>query len=399
MYNSSTYYNNTDIQKTIHQHQATITTDDSFMYEPLSVVSILIAACFIGVFANGFVCYLILTVQRLKSVTNVFVFSLCLCDIMFAGVLIPTHCFFQMVQQGLFYKFLTVIAVLIYILNLAFTTFERLISITRPMEYFTRMTKSKAIRYVIFCWTLPLVYGCAPLCWKVNTQLLIHKMFLVFTLVVFLMIPFVFIAYVYIHICMEINRINAKDPHSIRRSPTSNKSKNNTHQKKKKCFKGFSSCFVRVFNHETVKEKVLTDIIEDAVESYEADPTSYSSYRSTSIGGMPTPECTNSSSLKKTSSKKQKRAAKKNKRKEIKASLPFALTTLMYMFTWLPVIYLTTLDIINRLDLAPLILPKLSIFAIVLNTVTVPFIYGLLLPDFRFTLKRMFVKRRLKASN
>ena len=205
-------YNNASIQNTIYQQHQT-TTIDTFIYEPIPVISLLIAACFIGVFANGFVCYLILNVQRLKTVTNVFVFSLCLCDIIFAGVLIPTHCFFQMVQQGLFYQFLTVIAVLIYILNLAFTTFERLISITRPMEYFTRMTKSKAVCYVIFCWTLPLVYGCAPLCWNVNTQLLVHKIFLVFTLVVFLMIPFVFIAYVYIHICMEINRINAKDPH------------------------------------------------------------------------------------------------------------------------------------------------------------------------------------------
>ena len=381
-------YNSTSIQNTIsQQHQAT--TIDTFMYEPLPIVSLLIAACFIGVFANGFVCYLILNVQRLKTVTNVFVFSLCLCDIIFAGVLIPTHCFFQMVQQGLFYQFLTVIAVLIYILNLAFTTFERLISITRPMEYFTRMTKSKAVCYVIFCWTLPLVYGCAPLCWNVNTQLLVHKIFLVFTLVIFLMIPFVFIAYVYIHICMEINRINAKDPHCKGRSTSSNKSKNSaTHQKS--CNE-FASCFVRlVVNHEKAKGgKVVTDIVEENVEPCEVDPASYSSFRSAS----------SSSSSKKMSSKKQKRATKKNKRKEIRASLPFALTTLMYMFTWLPVIYLTTLDIIDRLDLAPLILSKLSIFAIVLNTVTVPFIYGLLLPDFRFTLKRMFAKRRLKTSS
>ena len=127
----------------------------------------------------------------------------------------------------------------------------------------------------------------------------------------------------------------------------------------------------------------MADIVEENVEPCEVDPASYSSFRSAS----------SSSSSKKMSSKKQKRATKKNKRKEIRASLPFALTTLMYMFTWLPVIYLTTLDIIDRLDLAPLILSKLSIFAIVLNTVTVPFIYGLLLPDFRFTLKRMFAKR------
>ena len=38
-------------------------------------------SCIIGVIANIFVPYLILTVRRLKTVTNVFVFSICLCNV------------------------------------------------------------------------------------------------------------------------------------------------------------------------------------------------------------------------------------------------------------------------------------------------------------------------------
>ena len=359
------------------------------MFEPLPVVSLLMAACFVAVFANGFVCYLIVSVPRLKNVTNyVFVFSLCLCDIMFAGVLIPTHCFFQTAQQGLFYKFLTIITVLIYIANLACTTYERLISITQPMRY---LTKSKAIRYVIFCWTLPVVYCCLPLLWKVHTQLLMHKVFLVFTLVAFLVLPFVFIAYVYVRICMEIKRINSKDPHRRSTSGLSTGSIDLKRNRKQSSSGLTMSCFLKK-EQEDVKD--MSTIQVGGGE----DVQSNSSLRSTSTIGATDAERLSIISDKNInqSIKKRKRVAKKRKRKEIRASLPFALTTLMYMSTWLPVIYLTLLDTIDRLDLAPEVVFKFSIFAIVLNTVTVPLIYGLLLPDFRFTLKRIFAKQRLR---
>ena len=53
----------------------------------LEMVIPLMICCVVAVASNLFVCYLILTVRRLKTTTNVFVFSLCICNIMFAAVL------------------------------------------------------------------------------------------------------------------------------------------------------------------------------------------------------------------------------------------------------------------------------------------------------------------------
>ena len=97
-------------------------SQQSYFMEPIEITIPLMASCVIAVISNVFVCYLIVTKERLKTVTNMFVFSLCLCDILFAGVLVPAHCFFQ---QTLAYQFLVIITVLIYIGNLTSATFER----------------------------------------------------------------------------------------------------------------------------------------------------------------------------------------------------------------------------------------------------------------------------------
>ncbi|XP_066918381.1 octopamine receptor beta-2R-like [Clytia hemisphaerica] len=347
---------------------------------PLEMIIPLMLSCVVAVLANSFVCFLILRVERLRSATNVFVFSLCLCDILFAGVLLPMHCFYQ---HDLVYQFLTLITVLIYIVNMACTTFERLICITKPMRYLTYLTKTKAIRIVITAWIFPALYCCIPLSWHNNTQILIHKLYLVFSLLVFLLLPFVFIAYVYIRICGEIKRLNRHNPHN-----SSSLSEQLRSSKRKCSLASITSCLLVKRDSTVDKDKIQVDLCTDDRSS---DCTSITSTEITSTSDRRTSFNKKPTAVR---SKKSKKSSRSKKKKEIRASLPFAITTFMYMFTWLPVIYLTILDTIDRLDLAPMILLHFSIFAIALNAVCVPFIYGLLLPGFRLTLFRMFTKQK-----
>ena len=63
-----------------------VTTNGTAQYGDASTLhtidmAVLMTSCIVGCIANIFVPYLILTVRRLKTVTNVFVFSICLCNV------------------------------------------------------------------------------------------------------------------------------------------------------------------------------------------------------------------------------------------------------------------------------------------------------------------------------
>ncbi|XP_057312347.1 dopamine D2-like receptor [Hydractinia symbiolongicarpus] len=79
---------------------------------------------------------------------------------------------------------------------------------------------------------------------------------------------------------------------------------------------------------------------------------------------------------------------------ELKASLAFALVVLTYMFTWLPVVYMSLLEVIGRTDLIPVTLTALSTYTIGLNAMVDPLLYGIMIKEFRQTIKSIMRKRK-----
>ena len=84
----------------------------------------------------------------------------------------------------------------------------------------------------------------------------------------------------------------------------------------------------------------------------------------------------------------------KHKAYELKASLAFLIVAVTYMFTWLPVVALTFDEVLERMVL-PHFFVMVSLYAITVNALLDPFLYALLLPNFRKTLLIMF--RRFKG--
>ena len=177
-------------------------------------IAVLLSSCVTGIIANLFVIYLIATVQRLKTVTNVFVFSICICNIMVSSVLLPMKLFMDdppCPVYNLAYGFINLITILIYISNLTAVSYDRLLSITQPMLYTLKQPRRRAIFIVIFMWVIPVIYGLLPLFWIFNSSPLhhtIHRVYLTTTLVVFLLGPLLFIIYVYIRVCIEMKRMS-----------------------------------------------------------------------------------------------------------------------------------------------------------------------------------------------
>ena len=95
----------------------------------------------------------------------------------------------------------------------------------------------------------------------------------------------------------------------------------------------------------------------------------------------------------------KKRRKAKARLTELKASLAFAMVSLSYMFTWLPVVYMTFLEVIDRTDKIPVWLSTISIYTIAFSTMIDPLVYGLMLRDFRQAIKSTLRKRKKRSIN
>ena len=191
-----------------------LTTQKALSQQELSTASVafLMALCFLAILENIFTCYLIYANAILHTATNIFVFSLCITDMLCAGVLLPIAVFRR---DSYAYLYLAAITVFTYAANLTAVTYERLVSITKPLQYRSIVTKKIALRITIAAWVVPLSYCLLPIAWKTNTTGLEHKIYIIVALLVFLVFPLFFICFVYIRILVEVHRLLKGSKHLL----------------------------------------------------------------------------------------------------------------------------------------------------------------------------------------
>lgn len=468
-------------------------------------IAVLLSSCVTGIIANLFVIYLIATVQRLKTVTNVFVFSICICNIMVSSVLLPMKLFMDdppCPVYNLAYGFINLITILIYISNLTAVSYDRLLSITQPMLYTLKQPRRRAIFIVIFMWVIPVIYGLLPLFWIFNSSPLhhtIHRVYLTTTLVVFLLGPLLFIIYVYIRVCIEMKRMSKlkmklmtpTNMNMLKRQKSKGTKLNilrniqniflfhmkdeidrnsnvNTGRAKSESFNSIDSNRSRSTScnswgippsypgsrkvsaqkltetstitgemlpmlpeHQDNNKEALVCLNNSNNSAYNSAPIteSYCTSQKLSVSAIdvqiyerviiatieePTSEkvsianiddkpidnntsarnstFSNSTNISPLHRKRQSSISRmKHKAQELKLSLAFLIVAITYMFTWLPVVALTFDEVLQRYIL-PNYLVIISLYAITINALTDPFLYGLLLPNFRKTLKIMFMR-------
>ncbi|XP_065684856.1 trace amine-associated receptor 7d [Hydra vulgaris] len=327
--------------------------------QPLSVVVPLMFSCILAVILNIAVCYLILRVRSLKTATNVFTFSLCLCNILIAGILIPSYCYFN---SSTYFKYLLTITILVYVCNLTAVTSERLLSITYPLNYTIFVTKKNTKLVAAFAWLISIIYSLLPLIWSSDTRRVVHKMYVFFTLVLFLVAPLIFVCFTYIKVCIEIKKMlnyskKCMNLNNFQYSP----SVENIGPKNDSILE---ECNNRIPLAENLlkSSKLFSNVCRQKLEK-------------------------KSSLLKHL----------KSKMSELKLATAFGIVALTYMVNWVPVIILSFMEAINRLDLIPTGLEEFSIFIMAFNTLIDALIYALFLKNFRKTIK-LFL-RQLKTKN
>ena len=467
------------------------------VHSPAVVVSLMVS-CVIAITSNTSVCYLIISVPRLRTPTNVFILSLCLCNICVSGFLIPMHCFSM---NTLAYQYIVLITVLTYIANLTAVTYERLFSITKPFRYKTEMNKVRAAKISLVAWVVPLLYCILPILWRSDTTILVHKVYIMGTLILFLIIPLLFIFFVYVKVFIEIKRMydyyHTIALEKVKKRKTFPKKVSPTGDRRPWCLLQISNrkrrlccCFtvwsqpehkvtqaivgvtITVVDDSLANEDEKTDrlcpisLVIDPDRSYPNvnhidiktedskqfltssmttgiyiddsellktnneisrderrrksvswDPLTHVSLLNPSNPGNTLEEKSKSwnaplnnsgdepvklrkhgSSLKRIRKRLTEHRSSlgrlKQKMNELKASLAFAVVAMTYMFTWLPVIVLNFLDVIDAMQLAPPSLFIFSIYAIAFNSLLDPFLYGFLLKSFRVTIRRIIRKNK-----
>lgn len=77
---------------------------------------------------------------------------------------------------------------------------------------------------------------------------------------------------------------------------------------------------------------------------------------------------------------------------DAKVAKVFSIVASAFILCWLPIIYITTADIINRLDIIPYSLSIVSFFTIATSSLVNPLMYAFLKPDFKTAIRTCFRK-------
>ena len=129
----------------------------------LPVISLL------SVVGNGMLIFITVRYKHLRTVTNFFIISLALSDLLMGLVFLPL---LVAVEEGvlgnrsgvcLIVMCLGVAQVLASCLTLMAIAVERYIAIRRPLKHHSLMTSKNALLIILFCWSYAFVVGCLPL--------------------------------------------------------------------------------------------------------------------------------------------------------------------------------------------------------------------------------------------
>ena len=85
--------------------------------------------------------------------------------------------------------------------------------------------------------------------------------------------------------------------------------------------------------------------------------------------------------------------------KELKVEKVFCIISATFLFSWLPIIYMTTAGrLFSRWDIIPVMLPTVSLFTVAISSLVNPIIYVFLKPDFKNAIC-ILLQRRIQDPN
>ncbi|EDO39225.1 predicted protein, partial [Nematostella vectensis] len=148
---------------------------------------------------NLMVCLAVYKVKKLRTVTNCFVVSLSMADLLVSVVFVPVY-IIDHYAKTIISGYLIAFMLLASIFSLAAVTYERYIALTKPFGYRMLMSRRKVSVIIGTAWMLPLVLALLPLAWNTNVQSVYHEVYKISLVVVFILIPCIVMIWVYVRL-------------------------------------------------------------------------------------------------------------------------------------------------------------------------------------------------------
>ena len=156
---------------------------------------------------NVLVCVIVWYNKRLRTITNTFVVSLSVADLLVAAVFIPIYTYEEFSRsKAPISGYLIAFLLLASIFNLCAVTYERYVALTRPFAYRAVMSRRKITTVIGLAWVLPLIIAILPLAWQADPTTLYHKVYLFFTVFGCVLLPCLVMVYVYIRLLRVVRR-------------------------------------------------------------------------------------------------------------------------------------------------------------------------------------------------
>lgn len=165
----------------------------------------------VTVFGNGFVIYLIIRIQRLRTTTNWSVLSLAVADLLVGLTFYPLlfalniHSLNELPEQTRTFFLVSRTFLYLSATNLFVMIMDRYIAIVHPLKYLSFVTTKLLVAALVTAWILPVLLFALPypLVWG-------GKFLLLLRVSILQVLPVVFFIYVTLHIFFIMRRISKR---------------------------------------------------------------------------------------------------------------------------------------------------------------------------------------------
>ena len=262
-----------------------------------------------------------------RKITFIYVINLLFAQLLLSTITVPMFCF---APNFFLYPYVTALTIIAYTLNLCSVTYERFMAICRPYRYSESISYSKAVKVSIMCWLIAAFIQILPVFWKNHPDsIIIQRIYLGATLAIFFIAPLCIIWIAYVYITYEIYGLGKANDTVITKSQPSNESihlDNNNNKLNRK------KNIFNIFNRVNISRP----------------------------------------------------------RQEFQLAAVFIAAAVASSITWVPVILMVFLQVIDRTDLEPESLSKIHIYLLVMNANLDPLLYGMFLKPLRLRLFGIF---------
>ena len=111
--------------------------------------------------SNGLVCTLFCRYRTLRTITNTFIVSLAISDLMVAAVFLPTY-----LARLAASPYIIAYILFAYLFNFCGVTWDRYQAVLNPLTYRSKVTRTIVYKILALVWIMPLLLAIIPIFWE-----------------------------------------------------------------------------------------------------------------------------------------------------------------------------------------------------------------------------------------